>query len=102
MATKAERDHMGAVAALGCVVCRNLGFGASPAEVHHIRAGQGRGQRSGHKKSIGLCPPHHRGTDHPRTPSIHKAKRAFESRFGTELELYERTLQELGMTEEAL
>ena len=33
MATKAEREHMGSVAALGCIVCRNLGFGASPAEV---------------------------------------------------------------------
>lgn len=24
------------VASLGCVVCRNLGYGASPAEIHHI------------------------------------------------------------------
>lgn len=31
---------MARVAALGCVVCRNLGFGPTPAAVHHIHAGQ--------------------------------------------------------------
>lgn len=100
--TKSDDAWLDKITQLGCIACLVQDTPGTPAEVHHIRAGQGRGQRSGHKKSIGLCPPHHRGTDHPRTPSIHKDKRAFETRFGTELELYERTLQELGMTEEAL
>ena len=56
MATKAERDHMGAVAALGCVVCRNLGFVDSPAEIHHVRTGQGMGQRASNYEVIPLCP----------------------------------------------
>ena len=35
MTTIAERAHMGRVAELGCAVCRMLGYGPTPAEVHH-------------------------------------------------------------------
>ena len=39
--TKSDRDHLSAVARLGCTVCRNQ-FGVfSEAEIHHIRDGQG-------------------------------------------------------------
>lgn len=33
--TKAQR-HIGRVKELGCVICRNLGHGATPADAHHI------------------------------------------------------------------
>ena len=56
---------------------------------HHPRAGTGIGRKASHFDAIGLCPAHHRGTDHPRTPSIHLAKREFINRFGTEAELLE-------------
>ena len=36
---------MGRVAELGCALCRHLGFDGTPAEVHHIRDGQGAAQR---------------------------------------------------------
>lgn len=49
---------MGRVAALGCVVCRRLGYGRVPAEFHHI-AEEG-GQRSDFRGAP-LCPDHHRG-----------------------------------------
>lgn len=98
--TKSDNEWMGLITGLGCIACLVQGTPDTPAEVHHIRAGQGKAQRSDHKKSLGLCPPHHRGTDHPRTPSIHMARRAFIEKFGTEQELYERTLQELGLTDE--
>lgn len=39
--TKDDKRWLEDVASLGCVVCRNLGYGATPAEVHHIRKGQG-------------------------------------------------------------
>lgn len=40
MNTKAEREYMGRVAELGCYLCQHLGFGATPAQVHHLREGQ--------------------------------------------------------------
>lgn len=56
-----EGAYMGHVAALGCALCRRLGFGPTPAEVHHPRRGAGAGQRSSHYDTIPLCPEHHRG-----------------------------------------
>lgn len=61
--TKHESAYMGAVAALGCALCRRLGYGPTPAEVHHPRRGTGAGQRSSHYDVIPLCPPHHRGNE---------------------------------------
>lgn len=60
-ASKADREHMGKVAEIGCVLCIHLGFGATPAEVHHPRTGTGMGLRAAHKDTISLCPEHHRG-----------------------------------------
>lgn len=92
----AEREHMGRVASLGCCVCRNLGFGASPAEVHHLRTGTGAGRRASNFDTIPLCPNHHRlgGSG----VAIHAGKQSFEARYGTELELLEQTRRELGFT----
>jgi hypothetical protein len=57
----AERDYMGRVAALGCIVCRLMGLGATGAQVHHVRAGQGKAQRAGSFCTVPLCEPHHTG-----------------------------------------
>lgn len=58
--TKDEKNHLSKVSELGCIVCRRLGFIGTPAEIHHLRAGQGWG-RSSHFHAIPLCPEHHRG-----------------------------------------
>ena len=57
----AEARHMGRVAALGCILCRHLGTPGTPAEVHHIREGQGAAQRASNWLTVPLCPEHHRG-----------------------------------------
>ena len=92
MATKAERDHMGAVAAMGCIVCRNLGFGASPAEVHHIGNGA-LGKKASNFETIPLCPGHHRNGGHG--VAVHAGRKTFEANYGTERELLEQTRREL-------
>lgn len=57
--TKEQKAHYDKVARQGCVLCRVLGYGETPAEIHHIR-------RNGGKRDdapvIGLCPEHHRGS----------------------------------------
>lgn len=52
---------MGRVAEIGCVLCQHLGYGSTPANVHHIREGAGMGQRSPHYLTVPLCPEHHQG-----------------------------------------
>lgn len=91
---KSDREHMQKVAELGCVVCRNLGFGASPSEIHHLRSGCGTGQRSSHKRAIPLCPPHHRIGGYG--VAIHAGQKMWEEIYGSEETLLEQVLRELG------
>ena len=53
---KAEKEHLSKVAAVGCIVCRMQGNEESPAEIHHIRSGQGISQRASNYEVIPLCP----------------------------------------------
>tara|TARA_B100000780_G_scaffold207345_1_gene147687 strand:- start:211 stop:525 length:315 start_codon:yes stop_codon:yes gene_type:complete len=81
--TKAERLWLGHVASLGCAVCRNLGYGESPAEIHHVRIATGMGKRSSHWDVIPLCPRHHRlGAD-----AYHASPAGWERRFGKQADL---------------
>ena len=89
--TKAERHHMSKVAALGCIACRKLGYLDAPAELHHIRDGQGMGQRASNYEVIPLCPNHHR----LMPDAIHQSKVNFIERFGSERELLEEVLDEI-------
>jgi hypothetical protein len=82
--TKAESAYMGKVAALGCIIEGN------PAQVHHIREGQGLSQRASHYLVIPLCPECHMGA-----LSIHKTKRQFENIHGSELDLLAETIRRL-------
>jgi len=90
IAPKVRKAHMARVAALGCIACLLDGNAGTPPELHHPRSGAGAGQKSSDMDVIPLCPPHHRGTDHPRTPSIHLDRLTFIARFGTESELLAR------------
>lgn len=83
---------MGRVAEMGCALCRHLGFGATPAELHHPRSNAGIGQRASHMDVIPLCYEHHRGAT-----GLHGlGKRAFEREYGlSELDLLELTKQSM-------
>lgn len=75
MATKAEKEHFGRLARIGCVLCIRLGYGeGTPAEIHHIR----RAGRRSDAPVIALCPTHHRGDK-----GIHgMGRKAFERYYG--------------------
>lgn len=78
--TKAEKEHLAKVAALGCIVC------GAPAEIHHILEGRRGGKRNNHTDVLPLCPPHH---NRPFTHgvAIHAGRKTWEEKFGTEEEL---------------
>jgi len=90
MSTKVEDQWMSDAAALGCVVCRNLGYGESPAEIHHLRADAGMSQRAKHNKTIPLCAPHHRTGGYG--VAFHAGERIWQENFGNEQSLYEQTV----------
>lgn len=85
--TKEQKLHYRQMASLGCSLCRELGYGETPAEIHHIR-------RTGKRSTapvIPLCPAHHRFSN----TSIHGlGRRSFERRYGlTEEYLLEKSLE---------
>lgn len=85
-----ERDWMNAVAALGCVACRNSGLGPTPCQVHHIRTGQGMGQRASNFLVLPLCEAHHTGPN-----GLHGQRRMFAIMHGSELDLLAQTIEEV-------
>lgn len=85
--------YLSRVAAIGCILCRRLGYYGTPASIHHIRDGQGMGQRAKDAEAIPLCWEHHQGA----TGYHGLGKRAFEAQYGlTERDLLEDVRRELG------
>ena len=85
--SKATKAHMSRVAELGCIACLIAGTPGTPPELHHPRTNAGAGQKSPDRDVIPLCHAHHRGTQHPRVPSIHLDRLKFIEAFGSEAEL---------------
>jgi hypothetical protein len=76
--TKAEREYMGLVASMGCVICQR------PAECHHITSGVGMSQKASNMDVIPLCPDHHRNGGYG--VAIHAGKKGWEKIHGPELD----------------
>lgn len=91
--TAAERRYHDRVAQMGCIVCRNLGYGPTPAAVHHIRAGQGLSQRAGEHLVLPLCPEHHQNGGYG--VAIHAGQETWERIHGSELDLLDQVIGEV-------
>lgn len=86
----ADKLYMGRVAALGCALCHKLGYGHTPAQVHHIREGQGMSQRASNYLTVPLCEPHHTGSK-----GIHGDRSAFKLASEDEMSILAWTLEQL-------
>ena len=93
---KDDRAYLSRVAALGCWICRRMGYFDTPAEVHHQRTGTGAGRRANHRRTVPLCPEHHRGQS-----GIHGlGTKGFARVYGiTEVELIDEVRELLGEKE---
>ena len=80
-----ERSHMGKVAELPCACCGTTGV-----HVHHIREGQGMGERASHFLTIPLCPDCHTGPN-----GIHGNKSYMRIRKLDELDMLASTIEAL-------
>lgn len=96
--TKAVSTYMGHVAALGCVVCRNLHYGPTPAELHHPRFLGGAGMKASDMDVIPLCARHHRLGGYG--VAYHAGPEEWERRYGTEEALLEQTRREVAILKE--
>jgi hypothetical protein len=57
----AGKRHMHRVAQVPCVLCKHMGLGDTPAQVHHLKFGTGASDRAHDCLTIALCPEHHTG-----------------------------------------
>jgi hypothetical protein len=79
--TKSEKKHYDKLAQIGCVLCKHLGYGETPAHIHHIRR---MGMKRSNSDVIPLCFEHHVG----KTGVHGLGRKAFEATYGlTEDEL---------------
>jgi Recombination enhancement, RecA-dependent nuclease len=91
--TKEQKAFQALARDLGCIVCKGEGID-SPCEIHHILSGS---RRLGEDYVLGLCQIHHRGLiNTPEAVSRHPWRREFEARYGTEMELLEKTRELCG------
>lgn len=96
MTTKAEKQHLDRLQALGCALAR-FKFGEyMEAEIHHLRTGTGAGRKSSHFDAIPLSPHFHRLSNE----ALHvMGRKAWERFHGvTELELLAKTRELVGIT----
>lgn len=70
-----EKNYLDRVSSLGCYLCRHLGYGDTPAQVHHLREGQGMAQRASNFLTIPLCDTHHANSS---PDGIHGQRRAWK------------------------
>ena len=83
------KQYKNKVSSLGCILCRHLGWGPTPACLHHVREGLGMSQRAVDWLSIPLCKEHHQGKT-----GIHSA--GFYARFRLdEMDLLAMLIQEM-------
>lgn len=62
MKSAAEKRYHDAIAAMPCVLCTYLDQRQeSPTNVHHVREGQGMGQRASHWLVVAVCKDCHQG-----------------------------------------
>ena len=92
-ATKAEREYLGRLAEMGCVICQR------PAEIHHVRAGMGIGQRNSHiGGTLPLCPDHHRNGGYG--VAFHAGRQQWQKNFGNEVDLLNEINEIMGVESE--
>ena len=76
------------VSELGCILCADLGFAGTPANLHHVREGQGMSQRASDWLVIPLCKQHHQGKG-----GIHDKEEFYRRYRMDELDLLAMTIQ---------
>lgn len=90
--SKSSKEHLSRVAALGCYLCRHLGYGYSGAQIHHLREGQGMAQRANDMLTIPLCDTHHANSS---VDGIHGQRRAWKLASVGEMDALADTLERL-------
>ncbi len=92
--TKAKQQHLRRVAALSCIVCRNLKLGETLGEIHHYCSSIWSSVCASNFRIIPLCQIHHRTGGYG--VAIHAGRHIWEVTLGTKSGLLAQAIYELG------
>ncbi len=88
MTPKQRKKRFEALSEMGCIVCRNQGYGWTPTEIHHLKGSpwSGMGKRASDEHTIPLCAVHHR---HSAAGEIgfHDSPAEFREQYGSQADL---------------
>jgi hypothetical protein len=84
-----RRDYLNRVSSIGCILCKHLGLGETPAEIHHVESVR---DELSDFAVVPLCTEHHRG----QTGVHGLRRRGFETRYKlSDVDLLAMTAREL-------
>lgn len=85
MTPKQRKLRFGKLTYIGCIVCKNQGYGWTPPEIHHLKGHpwSAMGMRASDEHTIPLCPAHHR-FGHEREIGFHQSPAAFQDKYGSQ------------------
>lgn len=86
------QQYKDAAAGLGCYLCRALGHGPTPAQLHHVREGQGMAQRAPDWLVVPLCDRHHANSS---PDGIHGGRRAWKLARKDEMDALADTIEQV-------
>lgn len=90
--TSAEKELHDRLAQLGCICCRQEGIFNPVVSIHHCN---GRTKTDCHRDVLPLCGPHHQKLD-KNVLAVHGNKRAWEAKYGKQIDLVEQIMAEIG------
>ena len=82
--TKQESIYIDAAVSQGCIIC------GEPAQFHHLPGARPNALAIG----FCLCPDHHTGAEYPGQ-SIHSSRLLFTQKYGSELELFQKSMLQI-------
>jgi len=89
--TKPEQKSNENLVRIGCIVCRNLGYGYSAPQIAHVHTPGKPGDPRKNKRKIPLCPPHHLQAGFG--VSYHDGDKTWQKMYGDENDLADQVEQ---------
>ena len=88
MTPKQRKARFDALTEIGCIVCRNQGYGWTPPEIHHLKGTpwSAMGMRASDEHTIPLCAAHHR-YGHQREIGFHQSPSEWREKYGSQADL---------------
>jgi hypothetical protein len=93
-----SRDYLAQVHELPCCICEAFGeIQLSPTQAHHPICGRYSQKRAPHHDAIPLCEGHHQGDFDTSKTAIHRGKKTWMAKYGSDRDYIDVTRDKLGV-----